>query len=211
MAEKRFVVTLTRTCGSGATYIGQMLAKEFGIDFYDKKILRMASDDSGISEALFAQADETMKKSLLYSVTRKVYNGETIPPESADFTKNDNLFAFQAKVLKELAERESFVCIGRAADYVLRDFPNVVSVFVYAPLEKCIQTEMKRLEMSRKEAEKHILDMDKHRRMYYKHHTGREWESPYNYDLCLNTGKLSYEQCVEVIKNYLRIKYDITV
>ena len=166
----------------------------------------MASDDSGISEELFARADETTKKSLLYSVTRKIYNGEIIPPESPDYTKNDNLFAFQAKVLKELAERESFVCIGRAADYVLKDYPNLVSIFVYAPMEKCIQTEMKRLNMSRKEAEKHITDMDKYRRAYYKYHTGREWESPYNYDLCLNTGELSYEQCVEVVTEYLRIK-----
>ena len=115
----------------------------------------------------------------------------------------------QAKVLKELAEYESFVCIGRAADYVLRDFPNVVSVFVYAPEEVCIQTEMKRLGMVRKDAEKHIQEMDKHRRLYYKHHTGKEWESPYNYDLCLNTGKLSYAQCVDMIKEYLKTKYDI--
>ena len=109
MADDRFVLALTRTCGSGATIIGKMLAEEYGIGFYDKKILRMASDDSGISEELFAKADETMKKSLLYNVTKKVYNGEIIPPESPDYTKNDNLFAFQAKVLKELAERESFV------------------------------------------------------------------------------------------------------
>ncbi len=207
MADDRFVLALTRTCGSGATIIGRMLAEEYGIGFYDKKILRMASDDSGISEELFAKADETMKKSLLYSVTKKVYNGEIIPPESPDYTKNDNLFAFQAKVLKELAERESFVCIGRAADYVLRDFPHVVSIFVYAPLEKCIQTEMARLDMSRKEAEKHILDMDKYRRAYYKYHTGKEWESPYNYDLCLNTGELSYEQCVQVVVDYLKVKF----
>ena len=186
LSDKRFILALTRTCGSGATIIGQMLAKEYGLDFYDKKILRMASDDSGISEELFARADETTKKSLLYSVTRKIYNGEIIPPESPDYTKNDNLFAFQAKVLK--------------------DYPNLVSIFVYAPMEKCIQTEMKRLNMSRKEAEKHITDMDKYRRAYYKYHTGREWESPYNYDLCLNTGELSYEQCVEVVTEYLRIK-----
>ena len=209
MNEKRFVVALTRTCGSGATIIGQMLAKDCGIDMYDKNILRMASDDSGISEALFAQADETVKKSLLYSVTKKVYNGEIIPPESSDYTKNDNLFAFQAKVLKELAERESYVCIGRAADYVLRDFPNVVSIFVYAPLEKCIQTEMNRLALSRKEAEKRIAEQDKYRRAYYKYHTGKEWENPYNYDLCLNTGELSYEQCVEIVKSYLKIKFGV--
>ena len=209
MDDKKFVIALTRTCGSGATYIGQMLCKEFGIDFYDKNILRMASDDSGISEELFARADETTKKSLLYRMSQKVYTGEIIPPESPDYTKNDNLFAFQAKVLKELAEQESFVCIGRAADYVLRDFPNVISIFVYAPFENCVQTEMNRLGISRKDAEKRIVDMDKHRRDYYKYHTGKEWESPYNYDLCLNTGKLSYEQCVEVVKNYLKVKYGI--
>jgi len=209
MSEQKFVLALTRTCGSGATIIGRMLAEELGIDMYDKNILRMASDDSGISEELFAKADETTKKSLLYSVTRKVYHGEIIPPESADFTKNDNLFAFQAKVLKELADRESFVCIGRAADYVLREYPRVVSIFVYAPLENCIQTEMKRLGLSRKDAEKRIAEQDKYRRAYYKYHTGKEWESPYNYDLCLNTGELSYEQCVEIVKNYLKIKYNI--
>ena len=148
-------------------------------------------------------------ESLLYSVTKKVYNGEIIPPESADFTKNDNLFAFQAKVLKELAERESFICIGRAADYVLRDYPRVVSIFVYAPLENCIQTEMNRLGLTRKEAEKRIAEQDKHRRAYYKYHTGKEWESPYNYDLCLNTGELTYDQCVDIIRNYLKVKYDI--
>lgn len=209
MTEKKFVLALTRTCGSGATYIGQELCKEFGIELYDKNILRMASDDSGISEELFAKADETTKKSLLYTVTKKIYKGEIIPPESPDFTKNDNLFAFQAKVLKELAEQESFVCIGRAADYVLRDYPNVVSIFVYAPLEKCIQTEMGRLGIGRKEAEKRIADMDKHRRAYYKYHTGKEWESPYNYDLCLNTGELEVSQCVEIVKNYLKVKYGI--
>ncbi len=209
MADKNFVVALTRTCGSGATYIGQILSKEYGIELYDKNILRMASDDSGISEELFARADETMKSSLLYKVTRKVYNGEIIPPESADFTKNDNLFAFQAKVLKELAENESFVCIGRGADYILKDFPRVLSVFVYAPFENCVRTEMGRLGLSRKDAEKHINDMDKHRRDYYRYHTGKEWENPYNYDLCLNTGEMTYEQCAKLIMEYLRIKYGI--
>lgn len=206
MADKKFVVTLGRTCGSGASIIGKMLADEFLIDFYDKNILRLASDDSGISEVLFAQADETTKKSLLYNVTQKVYNGETIPPESPDYTKNGNLFAFQAKVIKELAERESFVIIGRAADHVLKDYPNVLSIFIYAPLENCIRTEMDRLSLTRKEAEKRIAEQDKYRRAYYKYNTGKDWESPYNYDLCLNTGELSYEECVEIIKSHLKIR-----
>lgn len=206
--NKNFVIAITRTCGSGATSISKLLADDLCIDLYDRKLLQLASDDSGINEALFAQADEHVKNSLLYRVSRKVYNGELIPPESDDFTSNDNLFNYQAKVLKELAEKESYICIGRAADYILRDNPNLITVFIYAPLEKCIDKEMDRLGINRKQAEKHILSTDKYRREYYKYHTGREWENPYNYDLCLNTGKLTYAQCVEVIKNYLHTRID---
>lgn len=206
--NKNFVIAITRTCGSGATSISKLLADDLCIDLYDRKLLQLASDDSGINEALFAQADEHVKNSLLYRVSKKVYNGELIPPESDDFTSNDNLFNYQAKVLKELAEKESYICIGRAADYILRDNPNLITVFIYAPLEKCIDKEMDRLGINRKQAEKHILSTDKYRREYYKYHTGREWENPYNYDLCLNTGKLTYEQCVEVIKNYLHTRID---
>lgn len=206
--SKNFVIAITRTCGSGATSISKMLADDLCIDLYDRKLLQLASDDSGINEALFAQADEHVKNSLLYRVSKKVYNGELIPPESDDFTSNDNLFNYQAKVLKELAEKESYICIGRAADYILRDNPNLITVFIYAPLEKCIDKEMERLGINRKQAEKHILSTDKYRREYYKYHTGREWENPYNYDLCLNTGKLTYDQCVEVIKNYLHTRID---
>ena len=206
--SKNFVIAITRTCGSGATSISKQLADDLCIDLYDRKLLQLASDDSGINEALFAQADEHVKNSLLYRVSKKVYNGELIPPESDDFTSNDNLFNYQAKVLKELAEKESYICIGRAADYILRDNPNLITVFIYAPLEKCIDKEMDRLGINRKQAEKHILSTDKYRREYYKYHTGREWENPYNYDLCLNTGKLTYDQCVEVIKNYLHPRID---
>ena len=206
--NKNFVIAITRTCGSGATSISKQLADDLCIDLYDRKLLQLASDDSGINEALFAQADEHVKNSLLYRVSKKVYNGELIPPESDDFTSNDNLFNYQAKVLKELAEKESYICIGRAADYILRDNPNLITVFIYAPLEKCIDKEMDRLGINRKQAEKHILSTDKYRREYYKYHTGREWENPYNYDLCLNTGKLTYDQCVEVIKNYLHTRID---
>ena len=106
---EKFVIAITRTCGSGATSISKLLADDLGIEMYDRKLLQLASDDSGISEALFARADEHVKNSLLYRVSKKVYNGELIPPESDDFTSNDNLFNYQAKVLKELAERESYI------------------------------------------------------------------------------------------------------
>ena len=203
---KRFVIAVPRTCGSRATTISKMLAEELHIDIYDKELLRLASEDSGINYDLFAQADEHTKKSLLYRVSKKVYNGELIPKESSDFASDTNLFNFQAKVLKELAEQESYICIGRAADYILKDNPNVVKVFIHAPLANCISKEMQRLNISAKEAKKHVLSTDKYRRDYYKYHTGKEWELPYNYDICLNTGVLSNEQCVAYLKNYLQLR-----
>jgi len=93
-----FVIAITRTCGSGATSIGRILAKNLGVELYDRNILRLASDDSGISEELFARADEDQKQSLLFRASQKVYTGGLIPPEKEDFTSNNNLFNYQAKV-----------------------------------------------------------------------------------------------------------------
>ena len=108
--NNNYVIAITRTCGSGATSISRILGERLGINVYDRNLLRLASDDSGINEELFARADEHMKQSLLYRISKKVYNGEIIPPDSNDFTSNDNLFNYQAKVLKELAaDRKSVV------------------------------------------------------------------------------------------------------
>ncbi|MCM1307139.1 MAG: cytidylate kinase-like family protein [Butyrivibrio sp.] len=202
------VIAVTRTCGSGATLISRLLAKKMGINLYDRNLLRLASEDSGINEELFAKADENMKRGLLYKVSKKVYNGELIGPESDDFTSNDNLFNYQAKVLKELAKNESFICIGRAADFVLKEHKRLITVFIYAPMEVCIQREMAYYNITdKRKAEQIIVKTDKYRRGYYKYHTGKEWESPYNYDICLNTGDFTYEQCVDIILNYVNVRY----
>ena len=106
---EHFVVTLGRSCGSGGVEVGRTLAKKLGVEYYDSKLLRLASDDSGISEELFARADEKLKKTLLFKVSRKSYGGEVIPPESADFTSNENLYNYQVKVIRSLAEQSSCV------------------------------------------------------------------------------------------------------
>lgn len=201
-----FVIAITRTCGSGGTTIGKMLADDYGIDMYDKKLLRLASDDSGISEALFAKADEDMKRSPLFKASRKVYNGELIPPESNDFTSNDNLFNYQAKVMKELTKNESYVVIGRGADHVLKDYPYLVRVFVHADHDTCLKHEMDWLGCSEKRAESEINKMNAYRSAYYKYHTGKEWTDVRNYDLSLDTGKFTYEECVEIIKSFVELK-----
>lgn len=199
-----FVVTITRTCGSGGSIIANLLAKQLNIKVYDKELLKLASDDSGINERLFARVDEDTKKSILYKVSKRVYNGELIPPESNDFTSNDNLFNYQAKVLKELAKESSYIVIGRGADYVLRDNKNVIKIFIHANEEECILREMKRLGMERKEAEEWINKTNIYRGIYYRYHTGQKWRDAENYDLILNTSRFSYDECVEIIKMYIK-------
>ena len=204
---ENFVIAVTRTCGSGATSISKMLAEKLGINLYDRNLLRLASDDSGINEELFAKADEHMKQSLLYKVSKKVYKGELIGPESDDFTSNENLFNYQAKVLKELAQNESYICIGRAADFVLKDNERLITVFFHAPMENRIKRAMELTGFDANKAEQYIMKTDKYRREFYEYHTGCEWECPYNYDLCLNTGVFTYEECVDIILNYINTRF----
>lgn len=204
--NENFAIAITRTCGSGATHIGRILAKNLGVELYDRNLLRLASDESGIREELFAMADENQKQNLLFRVSQKVYTGVykggVIAPEKEDFTSNNNLFNYQAKVLQELADVSSYVVIGRAADYVLRDKPNLVRVFIYASREKCIQKEMDRQKIDWKKADKFITKTDKYRRDYYRYFTGQEWENMKNYDLCINTTALTYEEAALAIQEF---------
>jgi len=204
---KKYVITIARGYGSGGRTIGKMLAQDLGINFYDRELLRLASDDSGINEELFAKADEQLKKSLLFKVARKVYKGELIPPDREDFISNENLFNYQAKIIRELAEQESCVIVGRAADYILKNYDNVVKVFVHAPLEDCVNTLMEMFGGTRKEIIKKIESIDKRRAEYYKYYTGRDWQDAKNYDLCLNSSKLGFQKCVEIVKAYLDIRF----
>lgn len=203
----KYVITIARQYGSGGRTVGEMLAKDLGIHYYDKELMKLASEDSGINEALFVKADEKVKNTLLFRVAKNAYNGELIPPESEDFVSNDNLFNYQAKIIKQLAEEESCVIMGRCADYILKDYENVLSVFVHAPKDFCMEQAAKKLSMSTKEIEKYIARTDKRRADYYKYHTGREWTDARNYDLCLDSSKLGFDRCVEEIKAYMKVRF----
>lgn len=203
----RYVITIARGYGSGGRTIGKMLSKELGIPFYDRELLRLASDDSGINEELFVKADEKLKKTRLFKIARKAYQGELIPPDSDDFVSNDNLFNYQAKIIKELAETESCVIVGRCADYILKDCDRVIKVFVHAPLEDCITTLREMTGEGDKEIEKKIKSIDNHRAEYYEYYTGRRWDNASNYDLCLNSSQLGFQKCVDIVKSYMDIRF----
>ena len=201
------VITIARQYGSGGKTIGAMLAKDLGVNCYSREILKLASEESGINERLFGQKDERLNIPSWFKPLKRPYEGDLIPPESSGFVTDDNLFNYQAKIIKDLAGSESCVIVGRCADYVLRNYPNVISVFIHADSEFCIERALERNSMTRKEMEKFIAKTDKFRGDFYKYHTVREWTDARNYDLCLDSGKLGFEKCVEEIKSYKKIRF----
>ena len=153
------VITIARQYGSGGKTVGEMLAKEMGIPFYNDNLLKMASEESGISEQLFRQLDEKLKSSLFNRVSLDIYTGELIPPESSDFVSEKNLFNYQAEIIKRLAKTQSCVIIGRAADFILEDYPNVVSVFVHGSKEFNLARAMEYNSMTEEEMKKEHSSM----------------------------------------------------
>ncbi len=201
--ENKVVITIARGYGSGGRTIGLMLSKKLGIDFYDKDLIKLASEESGINEALFGQTDEKTKNGVFGKTG--VYKGGVISPDKKSFTSEENLFNYQAMVMKKLADEKSCIIVGRCADFVLSGRANVVRVFIYADEENCVKNiaEVKGI-TDRKEALKKMTVIDKERAAYYKAHTGREWIDARNYDLCLNSGNLGFEKCVDMIINYIK-------
>ncbi len=198
------VITIARGYGSGGRTIGQMLAQKLDIPFYDREILYMASEESGINIDLFGKMDETVKRGLFNPISSK-YEGGVIPPESSDFVSDRNLFNYQAKIIKELADKASCVIVGRCADYILKDRPNVTRVFVWAPYEDCVKNVMNVTLVTEKEARKRIREIDAHRNAYYRFYTGSDWDDIHNYDLCINSSSLGFEKSVDLISSYVKL------
>lgn len=202
------VITISRLYGSGGRTIAKMLSERLNIPYYDKDLIKLASENSGINEALFANADEKAPNNTLSKIIKKVYNGELISPDSKDFTSNQNLFNYQAKVIKELANTESCVIVGRCADFILKDYDNVLSVFIHAPFEFCLDNASKIKDLPIKELEEFIKKTNKTKEEYYKYFTNHEWYDARNFDLCLDSSKLGYERCVDEILAYIKVRFD---
>jgi cytidylate kinase len=202
------VIAINREYGSGGKTIGEMLSRELGIHYYDKEILHLAADVSGINEALFVVKDEdTTARASLFRAASKVYTGELIAPGSRDFTSEQNLFNYQAKIIRALADEESCIIIGRCGDYVLGGRENLIRVFIYASPEYCLEQAKKRGAFGGKTTMKFIQETNRYRAEYYKYYTGHDWNDCRNYDLCLNSGAIGFQGCVDAIKEYIRIRF----
>ena len=206
--NQKIIIAINREYGSGGRTVGKMLADELKIHYYDREILKLASDESGISEELFNSADEKIKSTSLFHIARSVYTGELIPPESSDFTSDRNLFNYQAKIIKELADTEACVIVGRCAGFILKDHPQVVRVFVHAPKEYLLEQAALKKSLPPKELEKFVEKENRRMAAYNEYYAGEKWDDAHYYDLCLDSSKLGFENCVRIIKGYMKVRFD---
>ena len=199
----RYVITIGRQFGSGGRAVGEKLASKLGISFYDKELISLAAKDSGISPEIFDNVDEKAANSLLYSLSMGLYNFGSGFSVMGDLPVNDQLYLLQHKIIKEIAEKESCVIVGRCADYVLRDRSDCVNVFIYADMEFRKREAVKRHGIDEARAEHIITKTDKSRANYYSFYSGQKWGMAENYDLCINASKLSEDGIVDLIIDYI--------
>ena len=172
-----------------------------GISFYDQELLEKIAAETGFSKEFIEEAAEysTAKNSLLFNlVMNRSLHGRTEPSPA------DTIYFAQAKIIKNLAERESCVIVGRCGDYILRDNSDCLHIFIYSDTDDRAKRILERYGENEKPIQKRIADKDTRRKIYYSHYTDRPWGIPQYYDLCLNSGALGEEVCVSIITNVFR-------
>lgn len=205
MAEKT-IYTIGRQFGSGGREVGKKLAEKLGIPFYDKELLSLAAKDSGLSESLFHNADEKPTSSLLYSLVMGNYPMASGALGFNEMPLNDQIFLIQSKTVRKVADQGSCVIIGRCADYILRDDPAVLSVFIHAPLEERVKRATELYNVPADKAEDVCLKNDKSRANFYNYYSDQKWGMCRSYELALDSSVLGIEGCVDAIINFSSLR-----
>lgn len=202
--SKKTIITISRTYGSNGKGIGKILAEQLGYNFYDKSIMKIASEKTGMVEDFF-KSDRSPRSSLLYSIAMGFYSGQGVPIQYNDSLSDDRLFEVQSEIIREKADEGNCIFVGRCAGYVLRHYDNCINIFIDADIEERIANIAKRKELDEASAKKLIAKTDKKRRVYYEYYTGRAWGNCTNFDLYINTSKVGQDGAVELIKNMLEL------
>lgn len=204
--KTKYIVTIARQFGSGGRAIGEELAKRLEVDFYDKELISLAAKQSGISPEVFNNVDETAANSLLYSLSMGLYSFGNGSFAMGDLPVNDKLYLLQHEIIKDLASKGPCVIVGRCADYILKDNPYCISVFIHADMEHRKKRAIESHNIDANRAEHIINKTDKTRANYYSFYSGQKWGSAGNYDLCIDSAKMTDSQIVDLIISYINIK-----
>ncbi len=215
--SKQYVIVIGRQYGSGGRKIGEELSKKLGIPLYDKTILGMVAEEQEISDQRLREMDEYLNGHRFKNIglqLKKVVAGpgylfETNPDGILD---REKVYEWQSDVIRQLAARGSCIIVGRCADDVLKDHPNLISLFITAPLvirEKRIQDLYPNIPREKYMTYvQYINQTDRLRAHYYNYHTGREWGDIRNYDLVVDSSKLGVEKTAEVLENYVKYRIE---
>ncbi len=200
----KVIITIARQYGSGGRYIGELLAKELGIPFYDQNLITLAAEKSDLCKEAAEEADERNASSLLYTLAM----GSTAMLHSPHYNMpiNDKLFLVQSEIIKEAAAKGSAVIVGRCADYVLQDNPYTLRVFIHADAKVRAKHIAERNGITESEAYTLISKTDRRRANYYNFYTGKRWGEMAGYDLCINSGKLGAEKAAKLIADYAKMQ-----
>ena len=206
MADKKFVITIGRQFGSGGHVIGKKLADKLGIKLYDKELLLSAAKEAGINPTLFQKADEKLPSFYVSNLSMNL--GFYIQSfQSATSTYYDNVQKAICDMIRTIADRESCIIVGRCADYLLRDNPNCINVFISAPAESCAKRIVNRMDgISEEEAITIAKKENKLRAEYYNFYTDKEWGHSSSYDLCIDSSRLDENSIIELIIQYVNAR-----
>lgn len=201
---KNFVITLGRQFGCGAHEIGTKLAERLDIAYYDKELIKRASKDSGFDENLFAFYDERPNRSFLFNVSVdgfSSFNGDNMSLE-------DKIFQYQFDTIKKVAKEKSCIIVGRCADYILRDMPNMCSVFLHGDDEYRIRRVIEEYGFSEKNAVKEIKTVDKKRARFHNFYCDNKWGDASSYNLSIDVSKLGIEKTADLIEYYVKQNFE---
>lgn len=188
---KNRIVTISREFGSGGRTVGKLLAGELGIPCYDSELIQKIAEKSGFTENYVRKADESASSGFLASA----FSTRAFGP-----TNEDYLWEVQRKVILELAEKESCVIVGRCADYILRETADCLTVFIHADMEYRMNRIVEVYGEREESPEQRVKEKDKRRAAYHRFYTNMKWGYAKNYQVCLDSGVLGIENCVDILK-----------
>lgn len=190
------VITVSREYGSGGHQIGEMIARQMGMAFYDKELITLVAQESEFSEDFVSKNEQRMPSSLLYQMIMQDYEA----PLNKSLSHEDALFVAQGRVIRRLAAEKPCVLVGRCANYILKNRPNTINVFLYADMEHKVERAVTQYGLLREQATARIEEIDNSRKEHFLHFTGLRWGDARNYTVSFDTGKIPMERVVETIK-----------
>ena len=197
------IVTVSREAYCGGEELARMLADKTGFKFYDREIISLASQKSGIHEEHFESVEKKPTNSILYSVVMGMYSSRGAYVKLDDVLTDDKIYKVQADIIRDMAAQGNCVFVGRCSDYILRNNEKCFNIFLRGNLDDRVKRVMSEQNTSEAEAKKIVSRADKKRRSYYNYYTNREWGNINNYDIALNLSTISETDAVDVIINYL--------